>query len=58
MIMANTVEFGGVVCIECLWGQFCAPELYRPSNDQSCLSFSCLLSCEMSSGKITDSIAT
>ena len=55
---ANPVEFHGVVRIERLWGQFCAPELYCPSNDWSCLLFSRVLSSEMSSKKVTDSIAT
>ena len=32
--MANAVEFCSVVHnIVCLWGQFCAPELYQTSND-------------------------
>ena len=44
--MANTVEFLFVLCIKCLWGQFSAPKLCQASNDQSCLLFSCLLSCE------------
>ena len=59
VFMANAVEFYSVVvCIVCLRGQFCAPELYQASNDLVGLSFSCLLSCEVSSEKITDSIAT
>ena len=33
VFMANRVEFCGVVRIVCLWGQFCAPELYQTSND-------------------------
>ena len=27
--MAKTVEFHGVVCIICLWGKFCTPELQK-----------------------------
>ena len=58
MIMANSVEFCSVVYIEYLWAQFCAPELQKTSNDQGCLSFSRVLSCEASSEKITGSSAT
>ena len=32
VIMANTVKFRCVLCIKCLWGQFCAFKLYQTSN--------------------------